>query len=218
MTAIAIDGLKNFGFAWNAIDVDAIQNNVNRLQARIVKAEQEGNKERVRSLQRLIARSFSARFLSVKRVTENKGKRTPGVDNVILDSAKKKWQQVFILNRPGYKSHPLKRVYIPKKNGKKRPLGIPVMKDRAEQALELQGLDPVSECTADGHSYGFRKKRSTQDAMGACYNALRLKGSPQWILEGDIKSCFDGISHPWMLENIPMHQQKTQGVADIRLY
>ncbi|MDY0223745.1 MAG: group II intron reverse transcriptase/maturase [Desulfobacterium sp.] len=185
-----------------------MKNNVNRLQARIVKAVQEGNKERVRSLQRLIARSLSARFLSVKRVTENKGKRTPGVDNILLDSAKKKWQQVFGLNRPGYHSHPLKRVYIPKKNGKKRPLGIPVMKDRAEQALELQGLDPVSECTADGHSYGFRKKRSTQDAMSACYNALRRKGSAQWVLEGDIKSCFDCISHQWMLEHIPMQQQK----------
>lgn len=139
MTAIAIDDLKNFEFAWNSIDWDEMQKNVSRLQARIVKAVKEGNKERVRSLQRLISRSFSAKLLAVKRITENKGKRTAGVDNVLLDSAKKKWQQVFRLNRSGYDSHPLKRVYIPKKNGKKRPLGIPVMKDRAEQALELQG-------------------------------------------------------------------------------
>jgi len=208
MTAIAIDDLKNYEFAWNSIDWDEMQKNVSRLQARIVKAVKEGNKERVRSLQRLISRSFSAKLLAVKRITENKGKRTAGVDNVLLDSAKKKWQQVFRLNWSGYHSHPLKRVYIPKKNGKKRPLGIPVMKDRAEQALELQGLDPVSECRADGHSYGFRKKRSTQDAMCACYNALRLKGSPKWVLEGDIKSCFDCISHEWMLEHIQMQQQK----------
>jgi len=82
------------------------------------------------------------------------------------------------------------------------------MKDRAEQALELQGLDPVSECTADGHSYGFRKKRSTQDAMSACYNALRRRDSSQWILEADIKGCFDNISHKWIDENIPTHKQK----------
>ena len=156
-----------------------------------MKAVQEGNKEKVRSLQRLLSRSFAAKLLAVKRVSENKGKRTPGVDNRLLDTAKKKWQQVFKLNRPGYHSQPLKRVYIPKNNNKKRPLGIPVMKDRAEQALELQALDPVSECVADHHSYGFRKMRSTQDAMAACYNALRRKGSADWILEGDIKSCFD---------------------------
>ena len=82
------------------------------------------------------------------------------------------------------------------------------MKDRAEQALELQGLDPVSECVADHHSYGFRRMRSTQDAMAACFNALRGKGSAKWVLEGDIKSCFDCISHEWMLDNIPMHKQK----------
>ncbi len=208
MTAIAIDGPKNFDFAWNTIDWDAMKATVNRLQARIVKAVKEGNKEKVRSLQRLLSRSFAARLLAVKRVSENKGKRTPGVDNQLLDTAKKKWQLVFKLNRPGYHSQPLRRVYIPKKNGKRRPLGIPTMKTRTEQALELQGLDPVSECLADNHSYGFRKMRSTQDAMAACYNALRRKGSAEWILEGDIKSCFDEISHQWMLDNILMHKQK----------
>ncbi|SLM28791.1 RNA-directed DNA polymerase [Desulfamplus magnetovallimortis] len=208
MTVIAIDGLKNFDFAWKSINWEAMQNNVNRLQARIVKAVKEGNKEKVRSLQRLLSMSFAAKLLAVKRVSENKGKRTPGVDNRLLDSAKKKLHQVLTLNRAGYHSQPLKRVYIPKKNGKKRPLGIPVMKDRSEQALELQGLDPVSECTADCHSYGFRKMRSTQDATSAIYNALRRKGSANYILEGDIKSCFDCISHEWMLDNIPMHKQK----------
>jgi len=96
----------------------------------------------------------------------------------------------------------------PKKNGKPRPLGIPVMSDRAEQALEQMGLDPVSECTADNQSYGFRKKRSIHDAIGACYNALRLKGSAQWIIEGDIKGCFDHIDHGWLLRHIPTHKHK----------
>ena len=105
MTAIAIDGPKNYDFEWKTINWDAMKATVNRLQARIVKA----NKEKVRSLQRLLSRSFAAKLLAVKRVSENKGKRTPGVDNRLLDTAKKKWQQVFKLNRPGYHSQPLKQ-------------------------------------------------------------------------------------------------------------
>ncbi|WP_413910745.1 reverse transcriptase domain-containing protein [Desulfobacula sp.] len=97
---------------------------------------------------------------------------------------------------------------MPKKNGKKRPLSIPAMHDRVEQALALLGLDPVSETTADHHSYGFRKVCSAQDAMGAIYNALRRKGSADWILEADIKGCFDHINHKWLNENIPMNKRK----------
>ncbi len=182
----AIDGLKSEGDLWNFINWKEITHIVNCLQMRIVKAVKAKNKEKVRSLQRLLARSLAGRLKAVKQVTTNRAKRTPGVDKVLLDTPGKKWQQAHRLNAAGYKSQPLKRTYVPKKNGKQRPLGIPVMHDRAEQSLEQMGLDPVSECTADTHSYGFRKKRSIHDAIGACYNALRLRGSAQWILEGDI--------------------------------
>lgn len=205
---IVIDGLKSDGDLWQSINWKKVSQIVNRLQVRIVKAVKAKNRELVRSLQRLLARSLASRLKAVKRVTENRGKRTPGVDNILLNTPRKKWQQAQRLNVAGYKSQPLKRIYVPKKNGKKRPLGIPVMHDRAEQALELMGLDPVSECTADCHSYGFRKKRSIHDAIGACYNALRRKGSPRWILEGDIKGCFDFIDHNWLLSHIPTRKSK----------
>ena len=203
-----IDGRKSDAVLWNSINWSKAEQIVNRLQMRIVKAEKANNPQKVRGLQRLLARSLAAKLLAVKKVTSNRGKRTPGVDNILLDSSGKKWQQAEQLNKSGYKSQPLKRVYIPKKNGKQRPLGIPTMHDRAEQSLEQQGLDPVSETTADNHSYGFRKKRSAHDAISACFNALRLKGSARWILEADIKGCFDHIDHNWMLNNIPTRKSK----------
>jgi RNA-directed DNA polymerase len=208
MTAKAIDGLKSDDHLWNSIDWKKINQIVDCLQTRIVKAVKAKDKEQVRSLQRLLARSLAGRLKAVRRVTTNRGKRTPGVDKILLDTPGKKWQQAQRLNVAGYKSQPLKRTYVPKKNGKLRPLGIPVMHDRAEQSLEQMGLDPVSECTADSHSYGFRKKRSIHDAIGACYNAFRRRGSAPWILEGDIKGCFDFIDHTWLLRHIPTRKSK----------
>lgn len=193
---------------WNSINWNEVKRIVNRLQTRIVKAVKARNKKLVRSLQRLLSRSLAGKFLAVKRVSENRGKRTAGVDNKLLDTPVKKWQQACHLNRADYKPLPLKRIYIPKKNGKKRPLGIPVMHDRAEQALELLGLEPVGECTADNHSYGFKKNRSTHDAISACFNALRGKGSAKWVLEGDIKGCFDHINHAWLMYCIPTRKSK----------
>ncbi len=181
---------------------------VSRLQARIVKAAKTGDRKRMRGLRRLLVRSEAAKLLAVKRVTSNRGKKTAGVDGVKLETPAEKWQEARKLNRRGCRPKPLKRTYIPKKNGKKRPLGIPTMRDRAEQALELMALDPMAECTADMHSYGFRRKRSVHDAIEACYNASRLKGSAKWILEADIKGCFDNISHEWMTENIPTDRTK----------
>ena len=200
-------GLKN---VWDLLDWGKHIQIVSRIQARIVKAVKNGLKQTARGLQRLLSNSLAAKLIAIKRVISNSGKRTPGVDNILIDTPRKRWETLKNLNLPEYKAKPLKRIYIPKKNGKKRPLGIPAMHDRVEQALDLLGLDPVSESTADNHSYGFRKVRSAQDAMGAIYNALRRKGSADWILEADIKGCFDHIGHKWLDKNIPMNKKKLQ--------
>jgi RNA-directed DNA polymerase len=189
---------------WHAIDWRKVHTVVRRLQARIVKAVQEGRWGKVKALQRLLTHSFSGKVLAVRRVTENSGKRTSGVDGVLWDTPSAKAKAARALRRRGYQPAPLRRVYIEKKNGKLRPLGIPTMADRAMQALHLLALDPVAETTADHHSYGFRKGRSTADAIEQCFTALAKKASPAWILEGDIKACFDRISHEWLVAHVPM--------------
>ncbi len=203
-----VDGRMGLKRVWDLLDWDQYKLIVSRIQTRIVKAVKAGLKEKVRSLQRLLSNSLAAKLIAIKRVISNRGKRTPGIDNILIDTPKKRWETLQNLNFSEYKAKPLKRIYIPKKNGKKRPLGIPVMHDRVEQALDLLGLDPVSESTADNHSYGFRKSRSPWDAIGAVFNALRRKGSSDWILEGDIKGCFDNIDHKWLDANIPMKKKK----------
>jgi RNA-directed DNA polymerase len=189
--------------AWHAIDWQQANENVRRLQARIVKATQEGRWGKVHALQRLLTRSFSGKALAVRRVTENQGKRTPGVDGVTWSTPEAKIAAIHALRQRGYRPRPLRRVYIPKSNGAMRPLGIPTMKDRAMQALYLLALDPIAETTGDPVSFGFRRERSTADAIQQCRTVLSTKRAPQWILEGDIKSCFDRISHEWLLANIP---------------
>ena len=192
---------------WPDIDWAQCIRNVRRLQMRIVKATQGGRWNKVKVLQRLLTSSFSGKALAVKRVTENQGKRTSGVDRQLWSTPESKSQAVQNLNRRGYKPLPLRRVYIPKSNTKMRPLGIPTMKDRAMQALHLLALEPISETTADKNSYGFRPERATQDAIGQCFLILSKKTSAKWILEGDIKGCFDNINHEWLIDNIPMDKK-----------
>ncbi len=187
---------------WTKINWSRHYRTVRRLQARIVKATQEGRRHDAKALQRLLTRSFSGKTIAVKRVTENRGKCTPGVDDEIWSTPGSKSSAILSLNRRVYKPQPLRRVFIPKSNGKMRPLGIPTMRDRAMQALYLLGLEPISETTADLNSFGFRTERSTADAIAQCFIVLGRKHSPQWVLEGDIKSCFDNISHDWLLSNI----------------
>jgi RNA-directed DNA polymerase len=180
---------------------------VRRLQTRIVKAVKAGKWRLVKNLQRLLRHSLCGKFLAVRRVTENRGKKTPGVDKVLWKTPDDKTQAVYNLTQKGCKALPLRRIYIPKANGKKRPLGIPTMKDRAQQALHLLALEPVAETLADKNSYGFRAKRSTADAIGQCFNALRLKSSAKWILKADIQACFDEISHEWLESHITMDKR-----------
>ena len=189
---------------WGAIDWGLIFNEVRRLQVRIAKAVREKRWGKVSFLQRILTRSLPAKLWAVRRVVTNQGKRTPGVDKVTWKTPRQKMQASRSLRRRGYRPLPLRRIYIPKRNGKRRPLGIPTMKDRAMQALHLLALLPVAETRADPNSYGFRPRRSAADALGQCYCALAKEDSPQWILEGDIESCFDRISHRWLLDNVHM--------------
>lgn len=198
------DAVKLAG-QWKSIDWKQAEAVVNRLQIRIAKATQEKKWNTVKRLHYLLTHSYCAKLLAVRKVTTNKGKKTPGIDKVLWNTSAQKMNAVLTLTDKGYKSSPLRRVYIEKKGKKaKRPLGIPTMYDRAMQALYALALDPVSEVTADKHSFGFRKGRCAQDTCEYIFAQLCKKVSAEWVLEGDIKGCFDNISHDWLIANIPM--------------
>jgi RNA-directed DNA polymerase len=158
---------------------------------RIVKAQKEGRYSKVKSLQWLLTHSFYAKALAVRRVTENTGKRTPGIDGELWKTPQAKFNAIALMQRRGYRPKPTRRIYIPKKNGKLRPLSIPTMLDRAMQTLYRFSLEPIAETVADANSYGFRIGRSTHDAIEQCFKVLHRKESPEWVLEGDITGCFD---------------------------
>jgi RNA-directed DNA polymerase len=189
---------------WHAIDWRRVKQTVRRLQARIVKATQGGRWGKVRALQHLLTHSFSGKALAVRRVTENQGKRTPGVDGETWDTPSQKATAIRQLRQRGYQAQPLRRVYIAKSNGGRRGLGIPTLLDRAMQALYLLALDPIAETMADPNSYGFRTHRAPADAIEQCFTALAKQCSPPWILRGDIRAAFDHLSHEWILAHIPM--------------
>ncbi|MCB1082727.1 MAG: reverse transcriptase N-terminal domain-containing protein, partial [Simkania sp.] len=188
--------------SWQSIDWKKVESHVRKLQLRIAKAVKLGRLGKAKALQWLLTHSFYAKLLAVKRVAQNKGKNTPGIDRIVWKTSRQKMQAVKNLKRRGYRSLPLRRIHIPKKNGKFRPLGIPSMIDRAQQALHLLALEPVTEVQADKNSYGFRPNRSCHDAIEQCFNILARKAAPKWILEGDIRSCFDEICHDWLKANL----------------
>lgn len=193
---------------WEDIDWPKAVSYVRRLQMRIAKAYREGKHGKVKALQWILTHSFSAKLLAVKRVVQNKGAKTPGIDKVIWRTSGQKIQAVLSLKRRGYRTKPLKRIAIPKKEkGKFRPLSIPVMGCRAQQALYLLSLEPIAEMLADKNAYGFRPLRSTADAIEQCFKSLALKCCAQYILEADIQACFDKISFQWLMENIPIDKE-----------
>src|SRR3990167_1271354 len=193
---------------WDAIEWRKVVKHVRQLQMRIAKAYREGKHGKVKSLQWILSHSFYAKLFAVKRVVHNQGAKTPCVDNVLWKTKIQKMKAAISLNRRGYQTKPLKRIYIPKKQkGKLRPLSIPTMSCRAMQALYLLTLEPVSEMMANKSAYGFRLLRSTADAIEKCFKALSKKTSAEYVLEGDIRACFDSISHQWLMDNIPMDKK-----------
>jgi len=204
MTAIAAGAPSATAQNWNRINWVAVEALVSRMQMRIAKSIRLKRWSRAKALQRLLSRSFYARLLAVKRIMSNKGSRTPGIDGRVWKGAGQLWIAATLLRVSGYCAQPLRRIYIPKANGKYRPLGIPTLHDRAMQELFAMGLRPIAETTSDPHSYGFREKRSLHDAIKMCHISLSGRNHAQWILEADIKACFDQISHEWLLENVPL--------------
>lgn len=198
---------SHFASSWHEIDWETSHLKVRELQVRIAKAAKEKQWRKVKQLQRMLVHSFSAKAIAIKRVTENRGRKTAGIDGETWDSPKSKWSAVSRLRQKGYKPKALRRVYIPKSNGERRPLGIPTMLDRAMQALYLLALEPVTETWADRNSYGFRPLRSAADAIEQLFVNLSRKSSAQWVLEGDIKACFDNISHDWLIQNVPLDRR-----------
>jgi RNA-directed DNA polymerase len=196
--------LKN---QWNNIDWKTAEKFVNRLQSRIAKAVIKCKWSIVKRLQYLLTHSYYAKLLAVRNPNQNKGKRTAGIDGETWSTPETKMKAVLRLTDKKYVAKPLKRVFIEKYGSKKkRPLGIPTMHDRAMQSLYALALDPIAEATGDKTSFGFRKFRSTHDAGDRLFQCMCRKDSPEWVLEGDIKGCFDNINHQWLLDNIPMDE------------
>jgi len=192
---------------WKSINWHQVEKSVNKLQTRITKAVIQNKWNLVKRLQYLLTHSYFSKLLAVRRVTQNKGKRTPGIDGEKWLTSNSKIKAVLSLTGKGYKAKPLKRVFINKPGKKKkRPLGIPTMYDRAMQSLYALALEPIAETISDMRSFGFRKHRSTKDASEQIFLCLSKKNSAQWILEGDIKGCFDNINHQWLLTNIPIEK------------
>ncbi|SNQ61007.1 group II intron reverse transcriptase/maturase [Candidatus Methanoperedens nitratireducens] len=192
---------------WNNINWKKVEKLVNRLQVRITKAVKEDKWYLVKRLQYLLTHSYYAKLLATRNPTQNKGKRTAGIDGETWSSPEAKMKAALSLTDKKYVAKPLKRVYIEKHgSNKKRPLGIPTMHDRAMQSLYALTLEPIAEATGDRTSFGFRKFRSTHDAYQQIFVCMCRENSPKWILEGDIKGCFDNISHQWLINNIPMDE------------
>jgi RNA-directed DNA polymerase len=192
---------------WETIVWSHVRQQVRRLQMRIAKATQAGRHRKARALQWLLTHSRAAKLRAVHRVTTNRGAKTPGVDNVIWRTGKQKLHAVFNLKRHGYKPQPLRRLYIPKPNGKLRPLSIPTLHDRAQQALHALALAPIAETLADRNSYGFREGRRCADALEQCRIVLSQKTCAPWVQEGDIRACYDELSHSWLLQHVPTDKQ-----------
>lgn len=198
---------SDVALAWEDIDFRKAERHIIKLQKRIALAYSNRCFDKAAMLQHTLIHSFYAKALAVKIVTSNRGKLTPGIDDVVCMTNDEKYQLICMLTRRGYKALPLKRIYIPKSSGTLRPLSIPTMKDRAMQTLYKFALEPIAELTADDCSFGFRPERSARGAVARCVDILTENSNMRWILKADIRSCFDNISHKWILENIPMDRK-----------
>jgi RNA-directed DNA polymerase len=198
---------------WSDVDWATTEAAVRRIQDRIFRAAKAGDGAKAKNLQKLLARSRSAKLLAIRQVTQqNAGRHTPGIDGVVCKTPE---DRVALLESglglKGYKPKPVRRVHIPKANGKLRPLGIPTVKDRVMQAVVKLALEPEWEPRFEANSYGFRPGRCTMDAIEAIYNHLAKRGSSRWILDADITGCFDNIAHGPLLAKLPTFTRTIEG-------
>jgi RNA-directed DNA polymerase len=185
---------------WKDIDWKIVETAVFKLQKRIFKASQSGNIKQVHRLQRLLTNSYFGKLWATRKVTQdNQGKKTAGVDGVKSLTPKQRLELVEKL-KISNKSKPTRRVWIPKANGKKRPLGIPIIEDRVKQALAKISLEPQWEALFEGNSYGFRPGRSAHDAIEAIFTCISKQA--KYVLDADITGCFDNINHQKLLNKI----------------
>lgn len=188
---------------WFSINWKSVEKRVTNLRQRIYRATERAQWKKVRSLMKLMLRSYSNLLLSVRRVTQtNQGKKTPGVDRQVVSSPKGKMALVRrMLDYSLWQAQPVRRIYIPKAGGK-RPLGIPTIKNRVAQAIVKNALEPSWEARFEPHSYGFRPGRSCHDAIEQCWRRLNKNSLDRWVLDADIKGAFDNISHEYIVKAV----------------
>jgi hypothetical protein len=189
-------------YEWKVLPWRKIQQQVYKLQKRIFKASRRGDAKTVHRLERLLMKSWAARCLAVRRVTQdNAGKKTSGIDGVALLTPNQRTTLVNDLRTLDRTPRPVRRVWIPKPGStERRPLGIPIMRERAAQTLVRLALEPEWEAHFEPNSYGFRPGRSVHDAIEAIFKVTRFK--PKFVLDADIAACFDQISHEALLRKL----------------
>ncbi len=204
-TMVVVSGRKDAAFQWHQVDWRQAEREVVRLRQRIFTASKAGDLPRVRRLQQLMLRSRSNTLVSVRRVTErNKGRLTAGVDGevVLTDEAKEQLVSRVHDRADVFKPLPVRRVFIPKPGGKRRPLGIPVIIDRCHQARVLNALEPEWEARFEPKSYGFRPGRGCHDAIQAIFQVAKQNATRRWVLDADLAGAFDRIGHDHILDQL----------------
>src|SRR6266705_4392613 len=204
--AAAVNGPEVEVLDWDVVQWRAVEDNVRRLRQRIFTASRDGDLKKVRNLQKLMLRSRSNALVSVRRVTEiNAGRKTAGVDGRIVLASWEKADLATWLQRgaAAWRPRPVKRVYVPKSNGRRRGPGIPVIADRALQALAVNALEPEWEARFEPRSYGFRPGRGCHDAIVAIHTtASRQDARRLWVLDADLEAAFDRLSHDHILRSL----------------